>query len=193
MNIGHFSRLSCDSGVYDEKLYDSMNPTKYRMDTNQIRNCGRCLSTIDKRGKFGVSTIGELSSSESQDLVDLESVFSNRNVKISKARTGRVNPINPILSKSVVDQNVCLSSRDSGPDILYTRFSHPAQTYRDSGINRFYDLLHNPQEHIFSDFSANTRLEAKDNYVFTYPKPWLDLSQPVPKPDQPKQRVCSWK
>jgi hypothetical protein len=189
MNIGHFSRLSCDSGVYDEKLYDSMNPTKYRMETGQIRNCGRCLSTTDKRGKFGVSTIGTLSSSESQDLVDLESVFTNRNVKTSKARTGRVNPVNPVLSGSVVHQRDCMTSGDT----LYTRFSHPAQTYRDAGINRFYNLLHDPQEHIFSDFSINSRLEAKDNFVPDYSKPWADMSLPVPKPEQPKQRVCSWK
>jgi hypothetical protein len=191
MNIGQFSRASSDTGVYDEKLYDSMNPTKYRMDSTQIRNCGRCLSTTDKRGKFGVSTFGSLSAPESQDLADLESVFTNRNVKISKARTGRVNPVNPLLtsSGSIVHQRECLTDKDTA----YTRFSHPAQSYRDAGINRFYNLLHDPQEHIFSDFSANTRLEAKDNYVPDYPVPWSDISLPVPKPDQLKQRVCSWK
>lgn len=190
MNIGHFSRLSCDSGVYDEKLYDSMNPAKYRMEINQIRNCGRCLpSTVDRRGKFGVSTLGSLSAPESQDLADLESVFSNRNVKISKARIGRVNPINPLLSGPVVHQSECMTP----PENTFTRFSHPAQSYRDAGVNRFYDLLHDPQLNIFSDFSINTRLEAKDNYVPDYPKPWADMSQPVPKQDRPKQRVCSWK
>ena len=49
----------------------------------------------------------------------------------------------------------------------------PAMFYRDAPINRFIDLCRDPQDAIFWNFSINSRLEAKDNFI-----PLLD--EPVP-------------
>lgn len=173
MNIGHSSRLLYDDNVYPDKLVESQSPLTYRTDSNQIRNCNRCLSTLGPRSRFGISTSGVEKSAESQDLADLESILSNRNVKTSKSKLGHVNPINP-LSYKLDHQTNC--GNLINPE--NSRLSYPAQNYRSTTINRFYNLLHDPQEPLFWDFATNTRLEAKDNLRPKVPMIWPDLAGP---------------
>ena len=180
MNIGHSSRLPYDKCAYPDRLKESTDPLSYRLNINQIHHCSRCLNTNGAgpraTGKgFGVSTLeGEAGYAVANDLVDVESVMSNRNVKTSKCKRGHLNPVNLTTRKSF-NYNLC----DNYTNPEYSRLSSPPSNYRDITVNRFYNLLHDPQINVFYDFSHNTRLEAKDNYHPDLPEFWEDNVHPV--------------
>ncbi len=183
MNIGYSSRLSYDNDdTYETKLQESTDPINYRINSNQIYNERRCRQQYGPRSGYmghGVSTtVSDLGYAESQDLIDVDSVFSNRNVKASKNRRANLNPVNPVNDYKLYDSKVC--SYDLDP--LYSKDTHPASNYRDVEINRFYNIGRNPQNVIFEDFAVNSRLEAKDNYVPYAPQPWPELAGPKPDP-----------
>ena len=138
------------------------------------------MSTLGPRSSHmghGVSTVKDIKYAEAQDLVDLDSVLSNRNVKTSKCKRGKVNHAD--LSQYEL-RNARLCGNTLNPE--NTRLSHPAANYRDMNVNRFYNLIHDPQEQIFWDFATNTKLEAKDNYRPDFPQVWPDLAGPKPVP-----------
>ena len=96
MNIGHSSRLPYDDCAYPDKLLESTSPLNYRINTDQIYNCNKCLSTFGPRSGYmghGVSTAVDTKYAEAQDLIDLDSIMSNRNVRTSKCKKGKVNPV----------------------------------------------------------------------------------------------------
>lgn len=176
MNIGHFSRLPYDNCAYPDRLKESTDPLNYVLSVDQIYNCDRCLSTFGPRSGYlghGVSTIGDIRYAEAQDMVDLESVLSNRNVKYSDCKNGKVNPINPLKFKTH-NSKICSSKLD--PE--YSRLTY-AGTNRDVATNRFYNTIHNAQDTIFWDFAINSSLEEKDNFNPTIPKLWPDLVGPI--------------
>lgn len=183
MNIGYSSRLPYDNDdTYSDKLQESTSPVNYRINSDQIYNGQRCRSKFGPRSGYmghGVSVPRDLGYAEAQDLIEVDSVFSNRNVRASKAKKGRVNPINPVESYTLYDSKVC----DNTLDPLYTKDTHPASNYRGLEINRFYNLPRNPQNVIFQDFAVNTRLEAIDNFQPDVPQPWPDLAGPKPDPN----------
>ena len=53
-----------------------------------------------------------------------------------------------------------------GEDPMASRLSYPPFNYREAPIDRFYNLPTPAQEPIFYDFAVNTKLDAKDNYVY---------------------------
>lgn len=164
-NIGHSSRLPYDDCAYPDKLDESVSPGGYRLNKNQSYNCDGCLSTLGPYGKNGVSTLVGHVVAPSQQLVDLESIFTNRNVKQSKCRSGRVNHVD--LNKfHLQHESFCNNYLDP----IHTRFTYPAVNYKGAPINRFYNLLHDPQANIFEDHAVNTSLEMKDNFI-----PYIDL------------------
>jgi len=166
MNIGHSDRLSYDSQAYADKLNESVSPGTYRLDINHQYNCNGCLSTLGPRGSDGVSTLYSHTETPSQKLVDFESIMSNRNVKASKEKSGKVNPIG-LKDFKLKHHDVCNNYLDP----MHSRLTYPAINYRGVPINRFYNLLNDPQEHIFYDFAVNTTLEAKDNWDPEIPTP----------------------
>jgi hypothetical protein len=178
LNIGNFSRLSYDECAYPDKLKESVSPAQYRLSPDQMYNCNSCLSDFGPRSSNNgrgndVSRNGETGYAASQDLVDVDSILSNRNVKQSKCKTGHVNPIDVTKYKL---NNVKLCSNYLNPEA--SRLSYPASNYRDMPIDRFYNLYRNPQANIFWDGAVNTRLEAKDNMVVDIPVPWVDRTAP---------------
>lgn len=180
MNFGHSSRLPYDDGVYEDKLRESTAPLGYRLSPDQMYNCKDCLSTLGPRGgRSGVSKRGTTGYAASQDLVDVESVLSNRNVKRSKLRSQGVNPVD-VTQHKLVHARVC--NNYLNPEA--TRLSYPASNYRDMPINRFYTLHKDPQANIFWDAAVNTRLEAIDNFKPDVPVPWGDRAQPVEKKEE---------
>lgn len=189
MNIGHSSRLPYDECAYPDKLRESTSSGNYKLSTDQIYNCDRCLSTLGPRSSYmghGVSRAVNTKYAESQDLIDLDSIMSNRNVKTSKCKRGKVNHAD--LSKYELSHaKMCGNALDSE----YTKLSHPPSNYRDMNINRFYNLIHDPQEPIFWDFASNTRLEAKDNHRPQMPQIWPDLAGPQPQPKSPCKVQCT--
>lgn len=162
MNIGYSSRLDYDQQAYDDRLQESTDPLSYQLDTNRIHNCNECLSTFGPRSSYmgnGVSTTVGHSVATSQQLVDIESILSNRNVPLSKTRAGQVNPID-VTKYDMKHAKLCNDYLDPAS----TRLTDPSKNYREMSINRFYDLPRNPQANIFYSFAKNTKLEAKDNY-----------------------------
>jgi hypothetical protein len=176
MNNGYSSRASYDRCAYPDKLNESVGSGHYRLSVDQIHNCGQCnnVAGAGPRGRNQVSTAVGHPPAASQALVDVESVLSNRNVKISKCKTGKINPIG-ITDFKLEHLPVC--NQTLAP--LSSRLSYPAANYRDTPINRFMNLPKNPQVNIFYDWSVNTSLEMKDNFVMDVPRPWRDVSQPT--------------
>lgn len=182
MNIGNSTRLPYDEETYADKVSESTYSLNYRVNSNQIYNEQRCFAKFGPRSGYmghGVSVPRDLGYAESQDLIDVDSIFSNRNTKNSKSKKGRVNPENPIEKYKLYDSNVC--GNELNP--FYSKDTHPASNYRDLEVNRFYNLPRNPQEVIFENFAVNTRLEAKDNFVQNNPQPWPELAGPKPDPN----------
>jgi hypothetical protein len=183
MNIGHSSRLPYDEDYYPDKLAESTYSINYRINSDQIYNEKRCRSKFGPRSGYmghGVSVPNDLGYAEAQSLVDLDSVFSNRNVKKSKAKRGKVNPENPVETYKLYHSKTCENTLDP----IYSLDSHPRSNYRDMEINRFENLPRNPQDHIFEDWARNSRLEAIDNFVPEMPVPWPDLAGPKPTPEK---------
>jgi hypothetical protein len=168
MNIGHSSRLGYDKCYYPDRLHESVGPLGYRINPVQIQNCDECLSTLGPRSSYmgqGVSTYVGHPLATSQQLVDIESVLSNRNVKTSKCKTGHLNELD-VTKLKLKNMKIC----DDYLNPMSSRLSYPPSNYRDTAINRFYNLHQNPQEPIFYDFAVNTKLEAKDNFIPKLPK-----------------------
>ena len=181
MEIGEFTRLPYTDNAYKDKEFISVGPGNHNVDFNSMYNDRFCLSTSGPR----YTTMGPMNSMPltptmhafSQNLVDLESILSNRNVHTSKARTGHLNPINPTRDKAKYQVPEC--GRNLIPE--YSRLEDPPCNYRDMSINRFYNPIRDLQKNIFYDFAVNTRLEVKDNYKLERPTPWKDLIQPPVK------------
>lgn len=168
VNFGHSSKLGYDYQTYEDRLTESTDPLSYRLDPNKISNCTPCLSVFGPRssyGGYGVSTTTGHTTAISQDLVDVESILSNRNVPLSKSKAGQVNPID-VTKFEMKHAQLCSDFLDPSS----TRLTDPSKNYRGIAISRFYDLPKNPQENIFYDWQKNTTLEAKDNYRQKIPK-----------------------
>ena len=167
MNIGNSTRLPYDKCAYPDRLTESVSPGTYRLQPFQNYRCDSCLYTNGPRtgyNGYGVSTTVEDGPAMSQRLVDVESVLSNREVKTSKCKDGNINKVRPQDFK-LLNKNVC------GDDQFrrYSHLSHPAFNYKEAPIDRFYNLVRDPQANIFYDFAKNTVLEAKDNYIYSIP------------------------
>lgn len=182
MNIGYSSRLPYDDDTYVDKVTESTYSVNYRINSNQVHNEQRCRSRFGPRSGYmghGVSVPRDLGYAEANDLIEVDSIFSNRNTKATKSKKGRVNLENPVESYKLYDSKTCGNELDP----LYSKDTHPPSNYRDLEINRFYNLPRNPQNAIFEDFGINTRLEAKDNFNQQSPLPWPELAGPKPDPN----------
>jgi hypothetical protein len=164
-NIGNSSRLAYDDCAYPDKLEESVSPGTYRLQPYYNFNCDSCINLNGPRAQgFGVATAVPNAPALSQRLVDVESVLSNRNVRTSKCKDGRVNKVK-VTDIKTHQVNIC--NNDAYP--RNSRLTHPAYNYKEMPINRFYNLYRDPQANIFYDFAKNTVLEAKDNYIYSIP------------------------
>ena len=167
MNIGYSSLLPYDECAYRTRTKISTDPMIYKLDTNEIWNCKQCFSGFGPRASYmgnESSTVAGHPVATAQALVDIDSIFSNRNVVISKCRTGNVNPLNPLL----LEQKHLPDCKTKYLDPITSRLTNPAFNYKEAPIDRFYNLNQNPQNHIFWDFAVNTDLEMKDNFKFKF-------------------------
>lgn len=164
MNNGFSSRLIYDECAYQDRTKERTDPLLYKLSTHQIHNCDQCMSTLGPRSGFmgqGVSTTAGHPVATAQFLTDVESILTNRNLPQNKCKGGEVNPIN-VLKFGLKHLNNCGSYLDP----MASRLTYPPYNIRETTANRFYDLNHNPQEPIYWDFATNTKLEAKDNYIY---------------------------
>lgn len=167
MNIGHSSKLIYDKNAYLTKTEMMTEPMKYKLSKDRIYNKNQAFTSFGPRTSYmgnNVSTIIGHPAATSQYLTDIDSVFTNRNVLISKARTSQVNPINPTKFKQIHLKDDTTKFLDP----ITTRLTNPAFNYKEAPIDRFYNLNQNPQNNIFWNFSVNTDLEMKDNFRFRF-------------------------
>lgn len=186
---GHSGRLGYDSCFIEDDIAQSVSPLLYRLNPNQIDNCEACLSVFGPRGShngYGVSTTVGHRTSPAQDLVDVESILSNRNIIASKCKDGKVNDID-VTKFQLQHARTCNDYMDP----IATHLTNPPQNYREMAINRFYDLPTHPQANIFYDFSVNTKLEAIDNYVEKVPA-LMKYDPTLPKELKGKNKPCKY-
>ncbi len=189
LNIGHSSRLPYDKCAYDDYLSESVGPLLYRLNPNTINSCNSCLSVFGPRPSngprsYGVSTTTGHVTAPSQQLVDVESILSNRNVIASKCKDGKVNDID-VTKFQLQHARVCNDFLDP----LATHLTNPPANYRGMSINRFFDLPKNPQANIFYPFAVNTKLEAKDNYRERVPR-LMSFDPTLPNEIRGKNKPC---
>ncbi len=183
--VGYFSRLDYDNEqTYNDKVNQTTKPLNFVLDTNRIHNDNYCLS-INGSGPrssqmgygVGIPIENKPAVSQAPELVNIESILTNRNMIRNKTTAYGANPID-VSTFAMANSRVCNNSLDSEA----SKLSYPPANYRDVGINRFYNLLRNPQEHIFYDFAENTHLTTIDNYhgdVHEYIDNTASLPSPV--------------
>lgn len=159
-----------DNIMYDEDAYkiwkkQSIEPMDYMLAVYSHYNADECDAGVglnhDYMGNNGATLTGP-AVAKSQQLVDLDSIFSNRNVRLNKGETGNLNPINPISEYELIECQRCQTS--IAPK--YSRLSNPINNYRGMSINRFYDIGANPQVGTERPFIyyTNSTLQARDNF-----------------------------
>jgi hypothetical protein len=164
LNIGQSTRLRNDKQYMKEKFKEATDPSRYRLNVVSRNNCNGCLSTLGPRSSqspqsHGVSSFTTSRNAPALKLIDIDSVMSNRNVRASRTRDGKVNKINPTKFKLHHEQTC-----SNWFDPISTRLTDPVQNYRGISINRFYTTNRPSQLPIFWNFAKNTQLEARDNH-----------------------------
>ena len=164
--FGYSDKLMYDPSSYQSWKMESTGPMYNKLAEYSRYHPGECLPkdvglNADIMGNNGGTLVGH-AVAKSQQLVDLESILSNRNFKASKDKKGHVNPINPITDMKIIPQNDC----DFNILPEYSRLSDPLINYTEMSINRFYDLGANPQPNFKYPFivNTNTSLEITDRY-----------------------------
>lgn len=187
-NYGYSSNLAYDPSFIEDDIQQSTAPILSILDPNRVKNCNQCLSLNGPRAShngWGDSiAISNPSVTPAQDLIDIDSIMSNRNVKQDRSKRGHVNMVDVFKFKTY-DSKLC----DRGLDPLASSLTYPKQLYREMSINRFYDLNINPQVNIFYDWAINSQLEAKDNYDNPYPY-FINMDETLPKPLHGKTSPC---
>jgi hypothetical protein len=186
--MGYSSRTKYDNCYYPDRLQESTDPVSYMLNKNYIHNCNRCLNYNGAGPRtsglgFGDSTVMRVGHAPANDLIDVDTIAKNINVKISDCKRGKINPVNLTKSQSV-SYDMC--GNYTNPE--FSRLSYPASNYRDISVNRFYNLPYDPQQTIFWDMRSNTRLEAKDNWTPEIPEFWEDTT--TPNAYKGKQQKC---
>ena len=187
-NYGISSKLQYDPNYISDDINQSTAPIMSVLDPNRVKNQNQCLSLNGPRSSingWGDSiAVANPSITPAQDLVDIDSIMSNRNVKQDRSKRGKVNPVDVFKFKTY-DTKLF----DRGLDPLSSILTYPKQLYREISINRFYDLNINPQVNIYWDGAVNSKLEARDNYDYPYPY-FLNIDETLPKSMDGKARPC---
>ena len=177
-NFGTSSNLVYDPCFIKDDIEQSTAPLRSVLDPNRVKSCQQCLSVFGPRaGHNGWGNnipIENPGLTPAQQLVDIDSIMSNRNVKQSRCKRGKVNDIDVFKFKTY-DCKECNRELDPLSSIL----TFPKQLYREMSINRFYDLNLNPQKNIYYNWSVNSQLEATDNYDNPYPY-FLTMDESLP-------------
>lgn len=179
-NYGNSSRLQYDTSYIIDSEEQSTAPLASVLDPNRVKNCNQCLSLNGPRAShngWGDSIpIANPGLTPAQQLTDIDSIMTNRNVKASRDKNGGVNPID--LNKfKLYDASTC----GKGLDPLSSLLTYPKQLNRETSINRFYDLNINPQKNIYYSWTTNSQLEARDNYKIPYPYFLDENSEDLPQ------------
>lgn len=187
--IGASDRLIYDPCYDRDRTSQSTDPLQYRVNANSIKNCNECLTggAGPRASYFGYGDATVLDKSyaaPAQELVDVDSILSNRNVLQSRCKTAHYNPIN--VTKLHTNQS---RKCNKFLDPITTSLTNPKSIYREMNVNRFIDIANNPQPVVFWNFAQDTYLEAIDNYTLRVPNV-KDQSASLPSPIAGKSRPC---
>lgn len=160
------TRKSSEKSAYLDQLKQSTDITSFTLDSNRYEHPYRCLSNKDPRHKNG----GYLWKPE--DLVNIDSILSNR-VEPNTKSIGKLRDYYIDVKKlSEINHNTYFPREcDNYLVSSESRFTDPAQQYREKGFDVFYPLIRDPQCNIFWDTSINSRLYARDNILPKLPNP----------------------
>ena len=189
------TRLSYDDCSYEEKLKRSIGPGLYNLNVPD-NDCTDCAQDVNadpalRYQKYGPNTC------TFSTAVDDSSELRGLNYKNSKCNTKTYLPNIYVKKACTIDNNDnarnCFAPQES------TRLSHPSNTLKGTGINRFQWLFNNPQDFALEQFDripTNYRMVAKDNHVPLIEKP-LDDSDVKPDPKNieafdPSENLDTW-
>lgn len=172
-----FTRLPYDKCAYQDRVRRGVFPGKYKVDTNQIYNSEHMFPGVGiNDAGFGVSHPHLDSVAPKNELVDIESYLSNRNIPASDCPELGAN------LKTLKSGKFKHPKKGKEKGFLtptQSRLEYPLPQTRGIAVDRFHYTHHDPQAHIFWDFSRNTTREAKDNYVPEYDEP-IDVDKYQP-------------
>jgi hypothetical protein len=187
-NYGASSKLQYDQNFIHDDIEQSTAPLMSVLDPNRVKSCSQCLSLFGPRAGhngWGDSIpIPNSGLTPAQELVDIDSIMSNRNVRADRSKRGMVNDIDVFKFKTY-DATLC----GKGLDPLSSLLTYPRPLYREMSINRFYDLNINPQVNIYYNGAVNSQLEATDNYDCPYPFS-IGNDAAIPTPIKGAARPC---
>lgn len=161
-NFGDSDRLRYDNCAYKDALAESEAPASYILDSCRNFNKDGFLSSYGTYGNVGVSTSTQHSTTQPLDLTDDESLLKGLHVRHSNCKSGHYN-------KGPGNKTLHHQKNSNKLESVATRLNNPAITSKSIATNRFYCIHNNPQKNIFWNFSENTRLSARDNYVMQVP------------------------
>lgn len=177
MNPPADTRLSQDSCSYTEKLRRTTGPGLYALNV-PYNDCAPCGSLPDdpnfRYQAYGPNTCTMAAA------VDDASELLGLNYKLTKCNSdeyvpNKYVPKGPSAGCSVRPSN---NPRECIAPTEDTRLSHPSNTLRGTGINRWEWLCFDPQETAIEEFDrvpVNYRMVAKDNHVPIFETP-LEMS-----------------
>jgi hypothetical protein len=149
------SRQRYDREATDEFYERSTGGYSYRLDPVYATSCKECYPPFGPRGFRGASTAPGF-------VIDADSVIRGYTKIHSKSNRQQIpDSVDVFELRNLPDCHPFLETE-------YSRYTNPIQNYRGLGFDNFYPVNHDPQCHIFWDFSRNTKLEAKDAYI----TPW---------------------
>ncbi len=186
--IGHSGRSIYDEQAYDDKILQTTSPMQYQLNPERVYNENYCASNNGagpRSGYYGngisLPVTNRPAVAQASEVTDIESILTNRNMRLSKLSSEGANKID-VTKMKLKNMDACGNYLNS----VSSRLSFPAANYRDAGINRFYDPIHIANQPLFWDFAANTRLEATDNYHGVNSETWaVDPSLPNPNASPP--------
>jgi hypothetical protein len=161
-NPGYLTRNKYDNDITNNNTKQSKEPLNYILDTNRIYNNNTCFSSYGPNLDYMGEGVSEYKKYGAQNNIDIDSIMSKRNIKYKK---DGVNPIN-VNNIKRINHPRC----DIQLETQYTKITDSPMFSKGVAINRFFTPINNPQNNIFYNWEENTRLTAKDNYVFEPPE-----------------------
>lgn len=155
------TRTEFDGCNYTQKLKQSEGPGRYRLFRGQSESCAPCMIANGPRNdRWRVGS--EAESVAKADLVDLESLLTNRSYSLSKCPNDRT-----LYDKQAHLQKLARSKQavscDPTMDTQYSRLTHPLEDYRERHAARWEFPIIDPVEFVWTwNQPINTSLYIRD-------------------------------
>ena len=163
---GNYTHKKYDPNNYIDDIRKSMMPGLYRINPNYSNHNNSCYNNNHNPQGYN-----QVSINNKNDFIDVDS-FMRGLGNDNDNYNDQIDNLPEIKSKP----NCCNKLESE-----YSRFTFPSYEIRGQVPMdyHFNYLPQDPQEHIFNNFSVNTRLQAKDNHITPWQEP-LDQSSFYP-------------